>query len=46
MSGLALNMTVLTLHSTIRHMAMLFTTTRCGVYHHTNVARAAITSST
>src|SRR6187200_1421386 len=46
MSGLALNTKVLTEHSTIKHMATLFTNGQCGVYHQTNVAIDAITSST
>src|SRR2546422_303375 len=45
-SQLALKTTVLTLHSTITHRATLLITGRPGVYHHTQVARAAITSST
>jgi hypothetical protein len=46
MSGFALNSTVDTEHSTITHSAMLFTVGYAGVYHHTNVAIDAITSST
>src|SRR3954463_16137162 len=46
MSGLALNTNVLTEHRTIRHMATLFTNGQCGVYHQTNVAREAMSSST
>ena len=42
----AWNTIVDTLHSTMMHSAMLFTTGYDGVYHHTNVAAAAITNST
>ncbi len=46
MSGLALNTNVLIEHSTMTHSATLFSTGRPGVFHHTHVAMAAITSST
>ena len=46
MSGFALKTIVLNEHNTITHRAMLLTTGLLVVYHHTQVAMAAMTNST